>query len=454
MNPLKSKLPGSANPLHGLLYLLLTAGIISLIILPSLLFSAYLTFWVTLLNTFLIIVVFRFYFLMAFSLKRSEKPPECRSMLPFVSMIVPAYNEAKVLARSIESMLALDYPKDRIELLYIYEAKSSDNTEEVIKSYASKDPRVVPVRRDSSRGGKGAAANDGIQMARGKVIGSFDADHSLEPDALKKAVCSLEEENVVCVRGRCRTINKREGVIPMVAGIERDIFDSLDIYARQGLGGFTFFSGGHAFFKRGVFDTLGLFSEEVLVEDIDYSLKIHRAGLDIRVDPSIVSWEESPSSLGAWWSQRKRWTRGWMQCTRLYLKDLMASRNISLVKKLDIGFLLVMTILLILMILNYPLVLLSWFGLSMASLYPASILLIFGILIAISPFLAITMVVIKDFRKGERLRWKEIPLTILMWPYQFLQMAVSWVAFEDEFILRKQSEYEKTSRSGATSKSL
>jgi hypothetical protein len=132
----------------------------------------------------------------------------------------------------------------------------------------------------------------------------------------------------------------------------------------------------------------------------------------------------------------------------------MASRNISLVKKLDIGFLLVMTILLILMILNYPLVLLSWFGLSMASLYPASILLIFGILIAISPFLAITMVVIKDFRKGERLRWKEIPLTILMWPYQFLQMAVSWVAFEDEFILRKQSEYEKTSRSGATSKSL
>jgi hypothetical protein len=64
------------------------------------------------------------------------------------------------------------------------------------------------------------------------------------------------------------------------------------------------------------------------------------------------------------------------------------------------------------------------------------------------------MVVFKDYQKGETLRWKEILLTLLMWPYQFLQMAVSWVAFEDEFILRKASEYEKTSRSGATSKSL
>jgi len=454
---LKSKLPGSANPSRGLLYLLLTAGIISLIILPALLFSAYLTFWVTLLNTLLIIAVFRFYFLMAFSLKKSEKELESYgklSELPFVSMIIPAYNEAKVLPRNIESMIALDYPKDKIEFLYIYEAKSSDNTEEVIKNFASRDSRVIPVRRDSQRGGKGAAANDGIQMAKGEVIGSFDADHSLEPDALKRAVRALEAANVVCVRGRCRTINKREGLIPMVAGIERDIFDSIDIYARQGLGGFTFFSGGQAFFKREVFNSLGPFSEEVLVEDIDYSLKIHKAGLDIRVDPSIVSWEESPASLGAWWSQRKRWTRGWMQCTKLHLKDLMASRSISLIKKLDIGFLLVMTILLILMILNYPLVLLSWFGLSMASLYPASILLIFGILIIISPFVAVTMVVFKDYQKGETLRWKEILLTLLMWPYQFLQMAVSWVAFEDEFILRKASEYEKTSRSGATSKSL
>jgi cellulose synthase/poly-beta-1,6-N-acetylglucosamine synthase-like glycosyltransferase len=424
------------------------------VILPSLLYSVYLTFWVTVLNTLLIVAVFRFYFLMAFSLRKSEPLPESGGNLPFVSMVVPAYNEAKVLPRSIESMIALDYPKDKIEFLYIYEAKSSDNTEEVIKSYASKDSRVVPVRRDSPRGGKGAAANDGIVMARGEVIGSFDADHSLEPDALKKAVRALEGENVVCVRGRCRTINKREGLIPLISGIERDIFDSIDIYARQGLGGAAFFSGGQAFFKREVFDTLGLFSESVLVEDIDYSLKIHEAGLDLKVDPSIVSWEESPSTLGAWWSQRKRWTRGWMQCTKIHLGNLVANRKISMIKKFDAGFLLVMSILLILMILNYPLVLLSWFGLSMSSLYPASVLLIFGVLIAISPFLAVAMVVVKDAQKGEPLRWKEIPLTLLMWPYQFLQMAVSWVAFEDEFILRRQSEYEKTSRSGVTTKSL
>ena len=452
MESLKSKLPGRSPPSLGLIYIILTVSIISLIILPSLFFSAYLTLWVTILNTFMIIAALRFYFLMALSLKKPEKVSVDESELPFVSIIVPAYNEAKVLPRNIESMIALDYPMDRIEFLYVYEAKSSDETEAIIKGYASKDPRVVPIRRDSLRGGKGAAANDGILLAKGDVIGSFDADHSLEPDAVKKAVRALKGENVVCVRGRCRTINKGEGLVSMVAGIERDIFDSIDIYSRQSLGGFTFFSGGHAFFNRRVFDTLGMFNEEILTEDIDYSLKIHDAGLKISVDPSIVSWEESPSTLGAWWSQRRRWTRGWMQCARLYLKRLVTNRAISLVKKLDIAFMLVMTILLILMILNYPLVVLSWVGLSMASLYPEPVLFFFGVLIALSPFVAVTIVLLKDSRKGEPFRWREVPLTLLMWPYQFLQMAVSWVAFEDEFILRRKNEYVKTNRSGATSK--
>jgi hypothetical protein len=124
------------------------------------------------------------------------------------------------------------------------------------------------------------------------------------------------------------------------------------------------------------------------------------------------------------------------------------------VKKLDIGFTLVMTILLILMVLNYPLVALSWIGFSMASLYPEPILILFGALIAVSPFVATTIVLLKDYQNGEPVRWGEVPLTLMMWPYQFLQMSVSWVAFEDEFILRRKCEYTKTSRSGAASKSL
>jgi len=448
---MEAKIASDIGTHQALKYFIITLIGFCLVLLPGYFSPAYLGHLTTLNVTILIVLNAQFYFSIFFGMIRRKSPPAPK-IWPMVSILIPAYNEEQVLARTMSSMMEIDYPEDRIEFVYVYEQKSTDNTETTILEYAKMDPRFKPIKRNETHGGKAAAANYGIHRSKGDIIGSFDADHSLAPDSVMKAVLRLQDENIVCVKGRCRTINKSEGILSLLAGVERDLAESLIIPQHDIINGFSFFGGGHAFFKKSIFEEIGYFDEKIMCEDIDYSLKIHKAGYNIRVDPSIISWEESPASFSQWWHQRKRWSRGWIQTALEHIGSIVRHPKFSFIKKLDTLNYLLITIFLPITLLLYPTSLLSYVGFARSTFYPDWVMNLLGASIFFSSFLGIVLVLFKDYRAGEPIRWRDLTVILLLIFYMPILLFVSWVGWVDEFILSSKNEYVKTLRSGANSK--
>src|SRR3954462_6659540 len=118
--------------------------------------------------------------------------------LPKVSVIITAFNEECALAAKLENTLALDYPRDLLEVIVASDC-STDRTEEIAKEFAT---RGVKLHRQTERLGKTAAQNAAIEKAHGEVVVFSDATSHYQPDVLKMIVPNFADEQVGCVGGR------------------------------------------------------------------------------------------------------------------------------------------------------------------------------------------------------------------------------------------------------------
>lgn len=118
---------------------------------------------------------------------------------PSVSALIPAYNVEKYLDAKLDSLLALDYPKDKFEIL-IYCDGSDDRTWEILERRAAEDPRVRPIKSEA-RSGKPTALNVMREAARGEILLLTDARQPLVPGALRALVQHFVDESVGCVSG-------------------------------------------------------------------------------------------------------------------------------------------------------------------------------------------------------------------------------------------------------------
>lgn len=398
----------------------------------------------TFIFAFIVVISARSFVAIIYGAKNTQNQAEIKQF-PFVSIVVPSYDEERVLERSIRSMQELDYPREKIELIYVYESECTDRTEEIILNFAKEDQRIKPIKRIGKKGGKAAATNCGIQHATGDIIATLDADQSIKADALKRAIAWFQNPDVVCVKGRCRGRNKNASFIAKLCGIERDTVERLHIYSNYKIDGFSFFGGGQAFFRKDILDTLGKFDETTMTEDVDYSVKLHLAGYNIIVDPKIESWEENPSTLTAWWHQRRRWSRGWIQAARNYTTSIIRSKEIGFVKKVDMVMGLSTSPLSIITPIMLPLIFISVLQYK-ASFFPDYLVFPFWLFAIMTPFTLGLTAWYLDIREGEKPRWDEIPYFFLLLPYFIFHGLVSSTAFIDEFILKKKSEYVKTTR--------
>ncbi|HLM57541.1 MAG TPA: glycosyltransferase family 2 protein [Pyrinomonadaceae bacterium] len=117
---------------------------------------------------------------------------------PPVSVIITAYNEERDLAAKLENTLALDYPKEKVEVIVASDC-SSDRTDDIARSFAA---RGVRLHRQQVRRGKTAAQNAAVELARGDVLLFSDATTMYEPDVLRVMARSFADPSVGCVAGR------------------------------------------------------------------------------------------------------------------------------------------------------------------------------------------------------------------------------------------------------------
>lgn len=156
-----------------------------------------------------------FYFLVQAFLAVFYRPSPLidEEKLPFITVIVPAYNEGQQISETIHSVMRSDYPADKFEVIAINDG-SGDDTWEWMESAAKQYPGRVTALNHSRNSGKKHALCTGIGKAAGEIIVTIDSDSEIVPDALRKIVSPFADPKVGAVAGNVRVMNLREGCIP------------------------------------------------------------------------------------------------------------------------------------------------------------------------------------------------------------------------------------------------
>jgi cellulose synthase/poly-beta-1,6-N-acetylglucosamine synthase-like glycosyltransferase len=230
---------------------------------------------------------------------------------PKVSVIVPAYNEEVGIGRTLASLSRSDY--DNLEIVVVNDG-SKDNTDSVVRAYIDNFKAAHPDSEKSfayvskANGGKGRALNEGVRRSSGEIIVTVDADSIVLPDAVSCFVKRFRDPEVMCVAG-----NITVGNTNTLLGIVQFFEYSLAFYLKKvdSLLNTIFVVGGAAAaYRREVFDTLGLFDEDCITEDIEMSMKIQDAGMKIEFAADAIVCTEGASDLASLMKQRLRWKRG------------------------------------------------------------------------------------------------------------------------------------------------
>lgn len=372
--------------------------------------------------------------------KRRAPPAPGPNALPSVSVVITAYNEVSVLRATIEACTSIEYPDDELEIIVSYEAASNDGTAAIAEAAADRHRQVKAVERPGPPAGKASAVNYALSHASGEILASLDANQRLEPDALKRAVRWFRDEDVWCVKGRCFGTNPDASLVALCATVERGIIERTEFYARDLLGGFAFFTGGQAFFRADVLAEIGGFDESILLEDLDLSYRLHRAGGAVRIDPGIVTRETNPATFAAWWNQRKRWARGGLQVTRRYLgPDLLVDPPAPTVR-VDFAATTCTLLALPVVVLSSPLVPVALWtgagGVALERLAIGTMLVTFLAPVAVS-----YLVFALDTRDGYDHATREYAAPFILWMYFVVQSGAVVTSFLDEIVLRRPSVY-------------
>ncbi len=246
------------------------------------------------------------------SLKEKKEINEKEFTYPTCSILIPAHNEGKVIANTIEAMLKLNYPKDKLKIVVINDG-SKDNTREIIESYAAHDSRVVLFDIPQGQGGKGKSRtlNLGIKSVDTEVVAIYDADNTPDPDSLRYLVANLiSDPELGGVIGKFRTVNKNRNLLTRFINIETLSFQSMLQAGRWQMHNIATLPGTNFVMWNRIIQELDGWDEEALTEDSELSIRIYEHGYKIKYIPYAITYEQEPESWKVWLKQRVRWVRG------------------------------------------------------------------------------------------------------------------------------------------------
>ena len=246
------------------------------------------------------------------SMKEKKLVDQQTFEFPTCTILIPAHNEEKVIGQTIEAMLNLKYPTDRLKIMVINDG-SKDSTKEIIEHYASQDSRVVLFDVPKGQGGKGKsrALNLGVKQVKSDIIAIYDADNTPDPMAIHYLVAQLiSSKELGCVIGKFRTVNKNKNLLTSFINIETLSFQSMLQAGRWQMHKIATLPGTNFVMWRWLIEDLGGWDEEALTEDSELSIRIYELGYKIKFIPYAITYEQEPETWKVWMKQRVRWVRG------------------------------------------------------------------------------------------------------------------------------------------------
>ncbi|WP_346960304.1 bifunctional polysaccharide deacetylase/glycosyltransferase family 2 protein [uncultured Arthrobacter sp.] len=230
---------------------------------------------------------------------------------PFVSVVLPVFNEELVVAKTLDALRASDYP--RLEVLAVNDG-STDGTLAVLTEYAKTWPDLRVI--DQPNGGKSAASNLGIARSRGEIVVTLDGDTLFEPQTIKMFarhfLAPRHGKIVGAVAGHVKVGNRRN-LLTAWQSLEYLSGICVTRMAEGLMGAISIVPGACAAWRREALLEAGGYSHDTLAEDADLTLSLQKLGYSIVQENSAVAWTEAPMTLRGLFKQRLRWTYGNIQ---------------------------------------------------------------------------------------------------------------------------------------------
>ena len=240
--------------------------------------------------------------------RRREHEHAGEQFEPFVSIIVPAYNEDQVIESTIRSLLDCDYP--HFEIIVVDDG-SSDRTSEVMRENFGSEPLVRLFTIENA--GKAAALNFGLRHTKGDVIVALDADTQFPPETIRALARRFVDPHMGAVAGNAK-VGNRINIVTRWQALEYITSQNMDRRAFASLNCITVVPGAVGAWRRELIDQCGGFSNDTLAEDQDLTLLIRKLGYKIGYEEAAIAWTEAPATLGTLARQRFRWAYGTLQC--------------------------------------------------------------------------------------------------------------------------------------------
>lgn len=243
---------------------------------------------------------------------------------PFVSIIVPVYNEGKVIRNSISSLLKLDY--FHYEIIIVNDG-STDDTKQIAESMVGYQDglygKVLVSLINQPNLGKARALNAGIFYSKSDFVLCMDGDSQLSPESIKVAVRHFKDPKIGAVAGNVKVQNRKRFFTDLQA---LEYIEGLNM-ARSAQSYFRLVNiipGPIGIFRRSAIEQAGFYSSDTYAEDADLTLKLLSKGWKIYYEPKSISYTEAPVTLQQLLKQRYRWTRGILQSIRKHKKIMLS----------------------------------------------------------------------------------------------------------------------------------
>lgn len=270
--------------------------------------------------TYLASLYFSIFLLLVYLDKRTfflqEKSLQALPRMPLVSIIVPAYNEEETISRTLQSIVALDYPKDKLEVVVVDDG-SKDETEQKVQEFIRKYPHIRLISQANT--GKAAALNRALREIRGEFFACLDADSFVEKATLKKMLSFyFRQDNarlaiitpamkVAQPKNLLQKVQWLEYIVMILFGRITSHLDSLYVAP-----------GPFSLYRTEIIRDIGGFDEESITEDQEIAYRVQQRHYLIKQCFDGYVYTTAPDKLPAFYRQRRRWYLGSMRCLAKY----------------------------------------------------------------------------------------------------------------------------------------
>lgn len=359
--------------------------------------------------------------------------------LPLYTILCPLYKEWEVIENFIGSISALNYPKDKLQVILLLEEDDEKTILEAKKMQLPKYFEIVVVPHSYPKT-KPKALNYGLRKAKGEFIVVFDAEDAPEADQLKKAILAFRKlgKNVLCIQAKLNYYNAKQNLLTRLFSLEYSLWFDLILPGLQAIEAPIPLGGTSNHFRLENVKKLFGWDPFNVTEDADLGIRIYKNGYKTAV-LDAYTYEEATSEVGNWIKQRTRWIKGYIQTYFVHIRkprefstDLRNPHILTfhLIIGGKITSLIINPLLWLITILYF--VFRPIFGPIIESLFPPIILYFGCFVLLIGNFLYIYFYFLGAAKKNQ---WDMIPFAFLV-PFYWLLISYAALHATIEFLVK------------------